>query len=116
MIRSQPGSQIGLLQCRWNPVQVLVGGEQRVESVDPVDIRSAVWLTQQLQHRYGGSHCVRSWRFEPVEDSICQFYVPWVLLDMEYENAGVDRHCSMASEESLKFLFAYVQLPLSFFR
>ena len=59
---------------------------------------------------------MRSRRFEPVEDNICQFYVPWVLLDMEYENAGVDRDGSMAFEESLKFLFAYVQLSLSFFR
>jgi hypothetical protein len=42
---------------------------------------------------------VRSRRFEPVEDNIRQFYVPWVLLDMEYENAGVDRDGSMAFEE-----------------
>jgi hypothetical protein len=49
---------------------------------------------------------VRSWRFEPVEDNIGQFYVPWVLLDMEYENTGINRDCSMAFEESLKFLLA----------
>jgi hypothetical protein len=47
---------------------------------------------------------VRSWRFEPVEDNIGQFDVPWVLLDMEYENTGIDRDGSMAFEKELKFL------------